>query len=133
MDTPSSLPFYLRLVRTAFLGIILIQIILMAIFIAVCCTHPELLADDGLYTYLWVLLIAIIDLASMLPLWFLLTWVLLCLYRRHPSWFPYLMALAEAVDSGEVETEGLEWVAGLERLESWHEGDRSLKKGEDLV
>lgn len=43
------------------------------------------------------------------------------------------MALAEAVDSGEVETEGLEWVAGLERLESWHEGDRSLKKGEDLV
>lgn len=43
------------------------------------------------------------------------------------------MALAEAVDSGEVETEGLEWVTGLERLDIWHEGDRSLKERGDLV
>lgn len=109
MVTSPSLRFCDRIVRAAALITILTQFNLGAATVTVCLTYPERLADEGLCTFLWINLIAIIDLALVLSLSSLLTWVLLCLYRRHPSWFPYLMALDEAVDGEDMEAEDLEW------------------------
>ncbi|KAI4259833.1 MAG: hypothetical protein L6R42_004372 [Xanthoria sp. 1 TBL-2021] len=133
MDTSPSLRFCDRIVRAAALITILIQVNLGAATVTVCLTYPELLADDGNRTFLWINLTAIIDLALVLSLSSLLTWGLLCLYRRHPSWFPYLMALDEVMGAEDMEAEGLEWVTGLERPAVWDEKEKSHKEGGDLV
>ena len=59
----------------------------------------------------------IIDLTLMLPFWYLLTWSLLCLYRRHPTWFSHLLALDEAAESEDIE------------LAVWDEKENGEKEG----
>ncbi|KAL8850841.1 MAG: hypothetical protein Q9221_004255 [Calogaya cf. arnoldii] len=133
MAASPTLPFFSRLVNYAYFGIILIQIILLATWIAVCLTHRDILSDDRLfYTLAWLLLAAIIHVATIIPLIFLFTWILLHLYCLRPEWFPGLMALDPWMDRERMGRDSWVWVTGSKRSAVWDDGDEVVEKGGDL-